>query len=238
MYYHLSDHIYIAGFRDELILLNTKTDKYAVYPKIFSNLFVSLLNQTPLTKNELSSQALDFVSNSLQNNIFEKKATPYPFWFDHKLKYEGAANVEWKLPDKNKTTFNIHVLKGLYTLIKVNFFMRYKGFYKTIQLIKKSRLKQLTYYIPPEEDLYTLANTINKACLFYPTRIKCLEWAMAFVLLALARGWKCNLEIGVQNYPFIAHAWVECDGKIIMDNQELRNEMAVILNEPFRKLRT
>ncbi len=60
---------------------------------------------------------------------------------------------------------------------------------------------------------------------------------MTFVLLALRRRWKCNLEIGIQNYPF-ADAWVECDGKVVMDSQDLRTGLAIILNEPFRRLKT
>lgn len=113
-----------------------------------------------------------------------------------------------------------------------------RGFYSTIQLIKRCRESQSNYIIPPMEDLRKLANIVNKACLIHPTRTKCLEWAMTFVLLALKRKWKCNLEIGVQNYPFFAHAWVECDGKVVMDSQDLREGLAIILNEPFRKLKS
>ena len=123
------------------------------------------------------------------------------------------------------------------TLLQVNFYIKMRGFYSTIQLIKKSYNLDLTYVVPSEEELRDLATIVNKACFIYPTRIKCLEWGITFVLLALKRKWKCNLEIGVQNYPFFAHAWVECDGKIVTDSQDLREGLAIILNEPFRRLK-
>jgi hypothetical protein len=115
--------------------------------------------------------------------------------------------------------------------------MKFRGLYPTIQLIKKSRKNKIQYLIPTEEELHDLARIVNTACFLHPSRIKCLEWAMTFVLLALKQGWKCNLEIGVQNYPFFAHAWVECDGKVVMDSQYLREDLAIILNEPFRRLK-
>ncbi|HUX80287.1 MAG TPA: lasso peptide biosynthesis B2 protein, partial [Alphaproteobacteria bacterium] len=143
-----------------------------------------------------------------------------------------------RLPLENKKiSLNIQVLKALFTLIKVNLYIKIRGLYPTIQLIKKSRKNQVQYLIPTEEELNDLARIVNTACFLHPTRIKCLEWAMTFVLLALKRRWKCNLEIGVQNYPFFAHAWVECDGKVVMDSQYLREDLAIILNEPFRRLK-
>lgn len=129
------------------------------------------------------------------------------------------------------------MLKTFVTLCKINFTLKIRGFYATIQLIRKHRRKKVGYILPSEEDLKDMANIVNKACLLYPTRTKCLEWAMTYVLMALKQGWRCNLEIGVQNYPFMAHAWVECDGKVVMDAQDLRQGLAIILNEPFRRVK-
>jgi len=145
--------------------------------------------------------------------------------------------VDWNLPlDDNHIPLNLDILKAFLMLLKINLYIKIQGFYSVIQLIKKTQKSKVNYIIPPKEELNHLARIMNKVCLLYPTRTKCLEWAVTFVLLALKRGWKCNLEIGVQNYPFIAHAWVECDGKVIMDSQDLREGLGIILNEPFRKL--
>ena len=51
--------------------------------------------------------------------------------------------------------------------------------------------------------------------------------------MGLKRKWKCNLEIGVQNLPFAAHAWVKADDKVIADSKNLPETLSVILSEPF-----
>lgn len=243
MHYHPGDHIYFAQFREEFILLDTKEDKYVIYLKRCSALLTELFERD-FSISAIKPDALDnsqitaLINKFLKNHIVVEKDTPYPFYIDKKVTSIGVSNVDWRLPLNNKKIrFNLSVLHALLILIKVNFFMKVKGFHSAIQMVKASRKNHKEYSIPKEGDLENLANILNKACLIYPTRTKCLEWAMSFVLLALQRKWRCNLEIGVQNYPFFAHAWVECDGKVVMDSQELRQEMAVILNEPFRKLK-
>lgn len=247
MHYHLSSHIYLAQFKDELILLDTKQDTYTICFQKFSGLLLDLLKgeQTisegkffSSSGSQLPTEDLTAIQKLTDNNIIGKEDRFYPFYIDLKPNSNGVSNVDWSLPlDNKKVPLNFEVLKALFILFKINFYIKVRGFYSTIQLIKKSRKSQQSYIIPQDEELRDLANIVNKACLIYPTRTKCLEWAMTFVLLALKKGWKCNLEIGVQNYPFFAHAWVECDGKVVMDSQDLRTGLAIILNEPFRKLR-
>jgi hypothetical protein len=246
MHYHLSDHIYIAQFQDELILLDTKQDKYTICFKEFSGLLVNLLEGKQSASEgklfssssaQFSSQEQFIIQKLIDDNIIEKREGRYPFHIDRKLDSEGVSNVDWNLPLENKKIhLNFSTLRAFITLLQVNFFIKFRGLHATIQLIKKSRKNHLNYIVPQDEELENLANLVNKACLIHPTRIKCLEWAITYVLLALKQKWKCNLEIGVQNYPFFAHAWVECDGKVVMDSQDLREGLVIILNEPFRKL--
>ena len=238
MYYYLSDHIYIAGFRDEIILLDTKKDKYSIFSGPISLLLSQSVNiDTSHTDKFLRHQS-SYFQKLIDDNILTRKKVPYPFYIDRKIHSNGVSNVDWSLPlGLKKVPLSLQVYEALIVLIKVNFHIKFRGFYRTIQLIKKSRKSKLNYIIPQEENLKELAEIVNKACLIYPTRTKCLEWAMTYVLLALKRQWRCNLEIGVQNYPFLAHAWVECDGKVILDSPDLRKGLALILNEPFRRLK-
>jgi len=237
MHYHLNDHIYVTQFREELILLDARMDKYTICFKNFSDLLSGLIEKSSSDLKH-STQNLSYVQKLLDDGLIKTKDSPYPYHIDRKPLSDGVSNVDWRLPlDNTKVSLNAQVLKALITLIKVNFYIKFRGLYPAIQLIKKSCKNQSNYSIPQDKELRELANVVNKACLMYPTRTKCLEWAMTYVLLALKRGWRCNLEIGVQNYPFMAHAWVECDGKVIMDSQDLREGLGIILNEPFRRVK-
>jgi hypothetical protein len=258
MPYHLQDHIYLTQFQEDFIILDTKQDNYTICFKQVSEVLIDLLEckSNPLpsdfkAREKANSQQISsfsdlqtsiedqvIINKLIDNKIIEKNDEIYPFYIDRKPHCNGISNVEWRLPlASKKMSFSVQVLKALSTLLKVNFNIKIRGLYSTIWLIKKFRKNLVNCVIPQDEDLKNLAYIVNKACIIYPTRTKCLEWAMTFVLLALERGWKCNLEIGVQNYPFLAHAWVECDGKVVMDSPDLRDGLAIILSEPFRKLR-
>lgn len=233
MPYHLCNHIYISQFREEVIVLDLKQDTYTICSPKFSELLIRLL------KENTSDFGKDFsyIQLLIDNNIIEEQDTIFPFYTDFKPYSDGVNNIDWALPLKNEeVSLSTEVFKAIMMVIKVHSYMKIKGFYSTIQWIKNSCKNNVDYRIPSIVDLEDLFNIVNKACMIYPKRTKCLEWAITFIILALKRQWKCNLEIGVQNYPFLTHAWVECDGKVIKDSQDLRKGLSIILNEPFRKV--
>jgi len=230
-YYSICKNIYITQFRDQVILLDTKKDKYAIYSKSFANILLKVVCNKELTESDR-----DNLQTLINSKIIQCQNTAYSFYTDRKVGSVGVSNIDWRLPlNEQEVSLGPPVVIALLRLIQVNSYIKLLGFHKAIQLIKKARKKNVEYIIPSDAELKQLTSIINKACLIYPSRTKCLEWAMAYVLLALQKGWKCNLEIGVQNYPFMAHAWVECNGKVVMDSQNLREGLGIILNEPFRR---
>ena len=59
-------------------------------------------------------------------------------------------------------------------------------------------------------------------------RVACLEFSLAFVILALTQGCSTCLCVGVATEPFRAHSWVEVDGKPFRESESFI--------QPFRKL--
>ena len=230
-HYSFCKHIYITQFRDQVILLDTKEDKYTICSQSFADILLKVVHNKELTESDRHTlQAL------INAKIIQCQNTPYPFYTDCKVDSVGVSNIDWRLPlNEQEVPLGPPVVIALLRLIQVNSYIKLLGFHKAIQLIKRARKKNVDYIIPRDEELKQLTSIVNKACLIYPSRTKCLEWAMTYVLLALQKGWKCNLEIGVQNYSFMAHAWVECNGKVVMDSQNLREGLGIILNEPFRR---
>ena len=230
-YYSLCGHIYITQFRDQVILLDTKKDKYTIYSQGFADILLKVVHNKELTESDT-----DTLPTLINAKIIQCQKTPYSFYADCKVDSVGVSNVDWRLPlNEQEVPLGPPVIIALLRLIQINSYIKFFGFHKAIQLIKRARKKNVDYIIPRDEELKHLTSVVNKACLIYPSRTKCLEWAITYVLLALKKGWKCNLEIGVQNYPFMAHAWVECNGKVVMDSQDLREGLGIILNEPFRR---
>ncbi|WP_232534486.1 lasso peptide biosynthesis B2 protein [Mycoavidus sp. B2-EB] len=82
------------------------------------------------------------------------------------------------------------------------------------------------------EEYTPFVNALNWACLFYPKPTKCLEWSAALTLVCARAGLASKLIIGVQSFPFYAHAWSETDHAIIGDSTLRREELSVILEFP------
>jgi len=246
MYVHFNNHIYVTFFRDEAILLDLKDDCYQIYPessalmlkKLFSKKFSKNNSQHKIKIENDSSDFSDFVHTLLINKIIKENfmLNPYPYQIDKNHSIEGVPNIDWKLPLNYTPVSYIRKnrLKSLLTLSYIHTTIKFRGFYSAIQLLKSTHKKSLQYKIPSQKSIQALIQSVNSACMLFPIRTKCLEWSLTVALLALKQNWKFNLVTGVQNYPFLAHAWVECNDQVIGDMQELRTNMARILVEPFR----
>ncbi len=70
------------------------------------------------------------------------------------------------------------------------------------------------------------AKQVATAAAFYPGRAQCLEQSLALFLLLRRRGVPAELRIGVQPFPFAAHAWVEHDGRPINEPEDFVTRLA------------
>jgi hypothetical protein len=71
-------------------------------------------------------------------------------------------------------------------------------------------------------------HSVIVATAFYPGRSKCLEQAVATFILLRRRGAPVNIRLGVQPYPFIAHAWLELNGQPITESPEVIARFALL----------
>jgi hypothetical protein len=73
-----------------------------------------------------------------------------------------------------------------------------------------------------------IAERYHKAAVWCPLRITCIQMSLAIVLELRRHGCAAQIVIGVRPYPFVAHAWVEVEGRVYGDEQDLRSCYAVI----------
>jgi hypothetical protein len=62
----------------------------------------------------------------------------------------------------------------------------------------------------------------------------CLPRSLALFGFLRRLGIPAEHRIGVQMFPFFAHAWVECGGKVVHDDPSVRRRFAVIASLPGR----
>ncbi len=76
-----------------------------------------------------------------------------------------------------------------------------------------------------------LAEAVRRVALvaaFYPGRALCLEQSLTLWLLLRRRGIDADLRLGVQPYPFGAHAWVEHRGEPVNEDPELVRSFTIL----------
>ena len=71
-----------------------------------------------------------------------------------------------------------------------------------------------------------IARAVATAAAFYPGRAQCLEQSLALYVLLRRRGIPAQLRIGVQPFPFVAHAWVEHDGHAVNEQDDFVTRLA------------
>jgi hypothetical protein len=70
---------------------------------------------------------------------------------------------------------------------------------------------------PP--DMASIVRSANRACIYYPKSVKCLQRSAAVTRLLRRHGIAATLVIGCQVAPVRSHAWVEVDGRIVSGNK-------------------
>jgi len=69
---------------------------------------------------------------------------------------------------------------------------------------------------------------VDEACVWYFTRVFCLQRSAVTVWLMRRRGFAASLVIGYRPVPFESHAWVEIDGRVVNDRPQYRKYFHVL----------
>lgn len=119
------------------------------------------------------------------------------------------------------------LLSTLALLASVDLALRWLGFLRVMRMARRLTGRRAAR----QADGALLQQTfqqILKATAFYPGRSQCLEQSMTGYILLRRRGFDVQLRIGVQPYPFAAHAWLELDGKPLTESEEVVRGFAVM----------
>jgi hypothetical protein len=70
--------------------------------------------------------------------------------------------------------------------------------------------------------LPALCEAVQTAAVWYPKQTLCLQKASVTTSLLRQHGFPADMKIGVRKQPFHAHAWVEVDGQVVGDHENVR----------------
>ncbi len=148
----------------------------------------------------------------------------------------GLADYQWDTKDKLSSfsqSPKLLVMQLFFLVMRVDFILKRKGIQGILDKINVYKRKHKVYKEPTQSDIEALSAALDVACSLYPKKMYCLAWASSFVLIALKKGLKCNLVIGVQSPPFYAHAWAQVGETVINDATIVKERLSILLKEPF-----
>ncbi len=104
--------------------------------------------------------------------------------------------------------------------------LRVLGYTRTMRIVRRIAGEHASSWGRPVVER-TLHN-ILVATAFYPGRSKCLEQSVAGFVLLRRRGVPVEMRLGVQPYPFSAHAWLELDRVPVTESPEVVANYALL----------
>jgi len=116
-------------------------------------------------------------------------------------------------------------LRAYYELVCADFLLTFCGFPALHNRVESLR--------PPRNHLsgstgQEICRMIDVACVLYGKEVRCLQRSAATACLLRQNGIHAELVIGVQQWPFRAHAWVELSGRVMNDKPYVRESFLVI----------
>lgn len=110
--------------------------------------------------------------------------------------------------------------RSMMTLSLVRLSLVLLGLGRTVQVIR--RLDRHRGSIPQHdaEAARRIEQTVATAAALFPCRALCLEQSLTLYALLRRSAVPARLRLGIQAYPFAAHAWVETNGEPLNDIAE------------------
>lgn len=106
------------------------------------------------------------------------------------------------------------------TLIGVVIGLRLLGLRRSLAAARRLVRAVPPVVIPNADFLTQTVRKVDTAAAFFPWRALCLEQSFALFILLRRAGVPVRLRIGVQPYPFAAHAWVEYQGEPVGESYD------------------
>jgi hypothetical protein len=81
--------------------------------------------------------------------------------------------------------------------------------------------------IPQTTDLKLMERvkaSVELAQSYYPKKVMCLQNSAVMTCLLRRRGIPAEMVIGAQEFPPVAHSWVEVEGRVVNDKQSRKTE--------------
>lgn len=247
-YFAISPHVRAAGSDDGIALLDLRSGKYLSLDPVGARIWQQLAegrSKAEITEHLRSlfdapaEQIRNDVSAMLRRFTDVGLLEPMPSRPDpwHEItpskpgKHPAAFPTVRYQAESGPSGSRIHrwlgdalwLVRGLLALGYIDLLTRLRAFPGVHRALERARANDPQ---PLSPLAWQITAAVNRAAALYYQRRWCLQRSAACAYLLRRHGFGAELVLGVQVLPFIAHAWVEMDGKVINDNPELTRTFA------------
>jgi transglutaminase superfamily protein len=117
------------------------------------------------------------------------------------------------------------VAGALYELIRYDVFRAISG---SVNIDRQLSRRSFLSKPPSREAIRTTCNAVSLAACLYWKPVLCLQRSICLVRLLRKQNVACRLVIGYRPVPFVSHAWVEVDGRIVNDSPTFQRRLQVL----------
>jgi hypothetical protein len=107
------------------------------------------------------------------------------------------------------------IWQAYWELLGLEYFVLRKNFGGIHERVRAARLENPCPDVRATED--QISHGIDVAAALYFKNVLCLQRSAATARLLKKHGFPAEVVIGVQQLPFLAHAWVEVAGRVVND---------------------
>jgi hypothetical protein len=112
-------------------------------------------------------------------------------------------------------TLFLRALFGLLTYDVINALCRFETIHRLVKHWAISRR------IGGTKPIEQVCDAVNYACIWYPKQVLCLQRSFVTTYLLRRHGVGAEMVLGAQKMPFLAHAWVEVNGRAVNEGSDV-----------------
>lgn len=118
------------------------------------------------------------------------------------------------------------VLRAYWNLIWIDLYIIRDNFAGLCEQVRRCEIRKES--ARKGRQLEKVCSAVDIACVLYYKQVLCLQRSAAATRLLKRSGIPAEMVIGTQLKPFKAHAWVEVDGKVVIDKPYIPQDYLVI----------
>ena len=124
-----------------------------------------------------------------------------------------------------QTSYVLLVIRAIWELVLYDLINTALGFQRIYRYVERRRVSAR----PPRPGTERcVCDAVSVAASLYWKRVYCLQRSVAVASLLRKEGVHCRLVIGYRSSPFLSHAWVEVDGRVVNDSPAYKERMHVL----------